>query len=164
MNFGAGAVGTGTNLTVTVRNTGTANLTGLGVTIDGANAGDFSVIASPAAPVVPGGSTTFTVRFTPGGSGTRIAALHLASNDADESPFDLALTGTGLTRIEAWRQQYFGTTASSGNAADIADPNKSGIVNFLEYAHGDVIRRVSLQRSRASLPLPAVAPRARSVI
>ena len=123
-------------VTVTVRNTGTANLTGLGIAMDGANAGDFSVIASPAAPVVPGGSTTFTVRFTPGAGGSRNAALHLASNDADESPFDLALTGTGLTRLEAWRQQYFGTIANAGNAADFADPNKNGIVNFLEYALG----------------------------
>jgi hypothetical protein len=134
VNFGASLVGTGTNLSVTIRNTGIANLTGLGVTIDGPNAGDFSVIANPAALVLPGGSTNFTVRFTPGGSGTRTAGLRLASTDTDESPFDLALTGTGLTRIEAWRQQYFGTSANSGNAADLADPNANGLPNLLEYA------------------------------
>ena len=49
---------------------------------------------------------------------------------------DIALTGTGLTRLEAWRQQYFGTPANTGNAANTADPNKNGIVNFLEYALG----------------------------
>ena len=78
----------------------------------------------------------FTVRFTPGGTSLRSAVLHLASNDADENPFDIALTGTGLTRLESWRQQYFGTPANTGNAANTADPNKNGIVNFLEYALG----------------------------
>ena len=48
--------------------------------------------ANPTTTVVgPGGSTTFTVRFTPSGRGARKATLHLASNDVDESPFDIDL-------------------------------------------------------------------------
>lgn len=98
VDLGHAAVGSNTSVTFTVRNTGTQNLTGLGITIHGAHAADFAVISAPVAPVVPGGSTTFGVRFSPSATGDRTAALHLASNDADESPFDINLTGTTLAQ------------------------------------------------------------------
>ena len=97
VDFGFRATGTNGSLVFTVRNTGTADLTGLGITIDGANAADFSVAAAPASPVAPGGSTTFTVQFAPSATGLRTAALHLASNDWDENPFDIALSGRGYS-------------------------------------------------------------------
>ena len=55
-------VGSPVSLTFTIKNPGTADLTGLTITKDGANAADFTVTASPTAPVLPGGSTTFTIR------------------------------------------------------------------------------------------------------
>lgn len=94
VNLGYAAVGSNTSLAFTVRNTGMQNLTGLGITFDGAHGADFTVTSSPAAPVLPGGSTTFVVRFAPSASGDRTAVLHLASNDTDENPFDIILTGT----------------------------------------------------------------------
>ena len=94
-DFGSVDVTNSSSLTFTIRNTGTGPLTGLGILIDGANASMFTVTASPTAPVVPGGSTTFTVRFAPVGTGLKTAALHIANNDSDESPFDITLSGTG---------------------------------------------------------------------
>lgn len=41
-----------------------------------------------------------------------------------------------LTPQQSWRNQYFSTTANTGDAADLADPNKNGIPNLLEYALG----------------------------
>ena len=41
-----------------------------------------------------------------------------------------------LTPIEIWRQQFFGTTANSGNAADDFDFDKDGLANLVEYAFG----------------------------
>lgn len=35
-----------------------------------------------------------------------------------------------------WRQQYFGTTANAGDAADNADPDKDGVTNLIEFAFG----------------------------
>jgi alpha-tubulin suppressor-like RCC1 family protein len=85
-------------LTFVIVNTGNSNLTGLGITIDGPNAAQFSLSSLPTTPVSgPGGSTTFTVAFTPAGVGTRSATLHISSNDADENPYDIALSGTGLS-------------------------------------------------------------------
>ncbi|HBJ86207.1 MAG TPA: hypothetical protein DDZ88_20550 [Verrucomicrobiales bacterium] len=38
--------------------------------------------------------------------------------------------------IEGWRQQYFGTTANSGDAADTFDFDHDGLVNLLEWSCG----------------------------
>lgn len=96
-SFGSVNVGSNASLTFTIKNTGSADLTGLGITPDGTNAADFTVTASPTAPVAgPSGSTTFTVKFTPSAMGSRSAVLHIANNDSNENPFDINLTGTGL--------------------------------------------------------------------
>ena len=97
MGFGSLTLGTNAARVFVIRNTGNDDLTGLGITIDGANASDFSVTANPTAPVPgPTGSTNFTVTFNPSVAGTKIAALHIASNDSDENPFDITLTGRQL--------------------------------------------------------------------
>ncbi len=80
----------------TVRNASSATLTGLAVSKDGINAGDFTLGALGATTLAPGASTTFTVTFTPGALGQRSALLHIVSNDADENPFDLVLTAKGV--------------------------------------------------------------------
>ena len=41
-----------------------------------------------------------------------------------------------LSPVQSWRQQYFGTTESSGEAADDMDPDGDGYQNLLEYAFG----------------------------
>ena len=96
VDFSLQLVGQATSKVFTIRNPGTGTLTGLAATIDGAAAGDFIVTAPPAVTTLaPGASTTFTVTFTPSGSGTRNAGLHIASNDPARNPFDLVLTGQG---------------------------------------------------------------------
>ena len=94
-NFGLVAVGTNLSRTFTITNTGNVNLTGLGITIDGADAALFIVTTNPVAPVTPNGSTTFTVLFTPVSTGVKTAALRIANNDSNNNPFNIALTGTG---------------------------------------------------------------------
>lgn len=98
VSFGSVPVGSSTTMTFTVKNLGVADLTGFAITKDGANAPEFTVTANPAASVEgPSGSTTFTVKFAPAAAGTRSAALHIASNDPDESPFDIPLTGNATS-------------------------------------------------------------------
>ncbi len=114
-DFGAVVIGANASRTFTVRNTGIAPLAGLGITLDGAHAADFSVTGTPTAPVAPGDSTTFTIRFAPSSGGARTAALHLSSNDADETPFDIALTGRG-TAPEIALEQPAGTGVPDGGS------------------------------------------------
>jgi hypothetical protein len=98
--FGA-PLGRQTSRTFTIRNGGNGSLTGLGITIDGTDADSFTLTASPNAPVDgPDGSTTFTVQFAPLTSGTKTAALHIASNDPGASSFDIALTGEPLSQSQ----------------------------------------------------------------
>lgn len=95
--FGSIATGTSSSLVFTIRNAGTAALTGLGITKDGADAADFTITAAPVSPVsAADGTTTFTVIFAPTTVGSKVAAIHIASNDDDEATYDLALSGTAF--------------------------------------------------------------------
>ncbi|MGL5019506.1 MAG: M6 family metalloprotease domain-containing protein, partial [Luteolibacter sp.] len=96
VNFGSVSLGATAPLTFTIRNTGTANLTGLALSKTGTHAADYTLGALGATSIAPGGTTTFEVTFSPGASGTRAAALQIASNDSNENPFDINLTGTGV--------------------------------------------------------------------
>ena len=94
-DFGGAVPGKTVARVFTVKNVGKAMLSGFGLSVDGANPGDFTVTTPPAASVAIGGSTTFTVTFKPGAIGARSATLHIACNDVINSPFDIAMTGTG---------------------------------------------------------------------
>ena len=91
--------GTSSPVFYTIRNVGSAALQGLSVSKSGSNSGDFVIGALGAASIAPGGSTTFSVTFAPttGTSGSRTAAIQIASNDADENPFDIALSGAAYS-------------------------------------------------------------------
>ncbi|MGV3663164.1 MAG: S8 family serine peptidase, partial [Prosthecobacter sp.] len=102
ISFGARAMGVSTAAkTVVVRNTGSADLTGLSVTKDGGQAADFLVGTLGSTTLAPGASTTFTVQFTPSALGARNAAIHIASSDLDENPFDITLSGTGASQADS---------------------------------------------------------------
>lgn len=135
-DFGGVLPGSSIDRVFTVLNTGAVDLTGVNLTRSGTDAGSFSIVTQPSATVFPGGSTTFTLRFTPGSVGLKTASLSIASNDPDENPYTLTLTGTGLTPLEAWRLQHFGTSANTGNAADNFDDDGDGLPNLAEFAFG----------------------------
>jgi hypothetical protein len=83
-------------------------------------------------------SATFVVTFAPGATGTRLAALRVASNDPGEAPFDITLNGTGVapTALQSWRLLHFGTVANTGLAADLADFDSDGVPNAVEFGFG----------------------------
>lgn len=96
LNFGKVKVGfTGTRQ-VAIRNTGNAPLTGLGVSVSGSA---YSVSTLSVTTLASGASTQVTLSFTPSGTFTSTGSLRIFSNDADESTFDVALTGTGVIPI-----------------------------------------------------------------
>ncbi|MEO5916638.1 MAG: leucine-rich repeat protein [Luteolibacter sp.] len=99
MSFGTAAVGEkGTSKKFIIKNTGKGKLTGLAITKNGSNAGDFIVTQPAKASISTDGSTTFTVTFKPTAKGNRNAAIHIGSNDASENPFDIKLAGMGAAR------------------------------------------------------------------
>ena len=84
------------SMVFSIRNVGNADLAGLGITFAGANASDFTVSSSPATSLPSGGATSFAIKFVPTTGGIKSAILRLASNDEDENPFDINLTGRAL--------------------------------------------------------------------
>ncbi|MGV3658774.1 MAG: choice-of-anchor D domain-containing protein [Prosthecobacter sp.] len=135
-DFGSVALGGSADLTFTILNTSEADLKLTGapkVVISGST--DFSLTAQPASPVFgPTGSTTFSVRFAPTGSGARTATLTIANNDPDEGTYTLALTGSGLLSLNAWTSHYFGSATENIGPGD--DFDSDGVVNLLEFAFG----------------------------
>ncbi len=80
--------------TFTIENTGSPALAVTGVTTTTGNSADFTVnTTGMLSSVGAGGSTTFSVTFSPTGSGSRTTSLRIANND--NTTFIIALTGTG---------------------------------------------------------------------
>lgn len=95
-SFGSIALGkTGPAKIFTLKNTGTTTLKALAIRKDGSHAGDFLITAPAKTSLAPGASTTFKVSFKPAAQGTRTAVIHVSSNDSDENPFDIAVSGQG---------------------------------------------------------------------
>lgn len=86
----------GNPLTIEIRNSGDAPLKNIRISKNGANSADF-IIGKPTKTAIPAnGTATFTVTFRPKAKGTRKAAISIRSNDKDENPFNVSLTGEGL--------------------------------------------------------------------
>jgi hypothetical protein len=83
--------------TVTLRNTGAANLNIQVVALGGANPGDFTIAnvstCTNGATVATNGSCVIQLTFTPTGLGTRGATVGISDNAAD-SPETISLSGT----------------------------------------------------------------------
>jgi hypothetical protein len=92
---------------------------------------------------VTGSGMNYTVAVS-GMTGPGTVMATLAAGMAQDSLGNLNAASTSTdnsvtyapTGMPSWRQQYFGTNVSEGDAEDAADPNKNGIVNLLEYALG----------------------------
>ena len=134
-DFGEVLVGAGTELTFTIKNLGNADLTGLEITRSGS--ADFSVTAYPIAPVSPGDSTQFTLRFAPGGAGTQTAAIQIANNDSNENPFHINLTATGtLPPVVTTTYASWATDHGIGGEPVVGDFDKDGVPNVVEMLLG----------------------------
>ncbi len=96
--IGSILVDTSTTKTFIIRNPGKAPLKNLKVTLDGKSPAPFSFTQPTKTTLAPGGSTTFKLTFRPSEKGSYEATLHVASNDSTQSPFDIKLTGKGVTK------------------------------------------------------------------
>lgn len=143
IDFGNALVsGTDGPFTVTLRNTGNIDLTDLVVTKSGTHAAQFTVGALGATTVAAGGTTTFTVSFSPTSTGAKTAALSITSND-ETSPFSIDLLGTGVNPL--LQAEYplstpltSGSSTISGFAATTAPTSDSKTV-YLRSGNGETV-------------------------
>jgi pseudomonalisin len=82
-----------------IQNSGSTTLNALAISIDGANAGDFSQTSDCQPSLNAGGGCTIQVTFTPTAAGSRTASLTITSSNASNSPQAVPLTGTGSTTL-----------------------------------------------------------------
>lgn len=113
VSFGRVSVGGNGTLTFNLTNTSNTSLTGVAVTKGGSGAADFSIVASPGATLLPGSSTSFVVRFAPTSAVFSMAGLQIISNDADEDPIDITITGSGVTGAAQITSPANGSTLTS---------------------------------------------------
>jgi formylglycine-generating enzyme required for sulfatase activity len=80
----------------TMRNIGGLTLSNIVVTKSGSDSSNFVLTAPTTNSLGPDASTTFSVSFAPTSSGSRSAQLSITSNDSNNSPFVINLSGFGL--------------------------------------------------------------------
>jgi len=91
-------LGHSSTLSATMTNVGAGGLSISGITIAGADAGDFSQTNNCGSSLSGGASCTITVVFAPKRTGSRTASVSVSDNGGG-SPQQLSLTGTGGTII-----------------------------------------------------------------
>jgi FtsP/CotA-like multicopper oxidase with cupredoxin domain len=122
--FGSITVGTTTTpQTLTLVNTGNANLVINSYTLIGGNTGDFATTASTCTPgisLAAGGACTIGTTFTPAAMGNRSTVLRINSNDPVTPALNISLSGFGTQSIAAvsptsltFPQQLVNTTSAA---------------------------------------------------
>ena len=86
-------------ITLIVRNVGNAKLTGLAITKSGTSAADYKAVLG-ATSLNPGASTTLILTLNAAAKSKHHAEIQIASNDADESPFDITLRAPEIQLID----------------------------------------------------------------
>ena len=130
------AVGTQQTVTFTVSNIGQAALTLSGSPI-AANPTNVTVnaISAPVSALVAanGGTTTFTVQYTPTANGAFSFELDVNSNDVDENPYDILVSGTGAGAVpDIEVQASIGGAVADGGTLAQGD-QQLGVQQALEF-------------------------------
>lgn len=122
VSFGSVNVGLpGASRTFVIKNTGSAPLTGIAVSLSGTHSGDFALqTTGMSLSLAPATQTTFSVVFNPSSSGARSASIEIQSNDGDEPDFAVALAGNGVfTPQLTFLEQPESTFAFLGSRVDL---------------------------------------------
>lgn len=94
-SFGAFCFGNNVVRTYSIQNLGNGPLSVSGFTLSGPDALMFAVSPlTPSSPVPSLSTAIFSVTFTPTSAGVKIATLSIGNNDCNESPYDIAISGT----------------------------------------------------------------------
>lgn len=92
-HLGSSSVGSPTEHTFSIRNSGTASLSIAQMELVGLHPDDFAVVDQPTTSIPAGGAAQFSIVFTPKASGSRRATLRILSNDPADNTFEFALLG-----------------------------------------------------------------------
>lgn len=111
LNFGNLAPGGSSSLVASIGNSGSADLVISNVS---SPAAPFSVTGNNCGTVAPGGNCQVTVQFAPGAEGSFNSSIAVNSNDPDENPWIIALSGSAS---ESGGVEDFDPLTGSGNVS-----------------------------------------------
>lgn len=117
-DYGAVSTGSSIDKTFVISNTGNADLSVTAVTLSGANASEFHIQSSGGSfTLAPAATRNVVVRFSPASSGAKNASMSFTSNDPDENPFLVYLTGDGrgLIVIDGNKDDFYNTLTGPEN-------------------------------------------------
>lgn len=103
---------------VTLTNPGTVTMTDINTAISGANASDFSQANNCGSSLAANGSCDIDVTFSPSGEGSRTATMTISSGNAQNSPQNVALSGTGTVPDFAISATPSSRTIAAGQRAN----------------------------------------------
>lgn len=141
VSFGNVNVGASATVTFTITNNGSTSLSITGVTLDGANSGDFALITPPSSILAAGATTTASVRFTASAASSRLASLHIASSDSSVgAAFDISLSGVGYIPPPVLTNTKVGPSAPSDRDAPFitttATPSTGATIAQVQLTYG----------------------------
>jgi len=135
-NFGRQTTGNTVAHTFTINNSGAAALTGVAVTLNGSSA--FQLTATPTSSVAAGGSSNFTISFTPSAVGAYTATVSIASNDSNENPYTFVVQGiwtdSNVAISQAATQSSTYPDDCTGAASKAVDGNTSGDASACSFS------------------------------
>jgi hypothetical protein len=129
-DFGKVAIKKKSEQTFTIKSIGTNGLNDLSAVISGSKA--FTIKKTKLEALDPGDEAEITIIFKPTNGGKSSAKLRIYSSDANESPFDITLTGKGLEkRSNRKTEDVGGKSGKSGgneNSGGTVTPDADGSV------------------------------------
>ena len=126
-----------TSVTYTIENLGgtALNLTG-GTPVTITNTSNCTAVVSggqPASPVAISGTVTFQIDITPGVAGAWSFDLAIASDDSDENPYDIAVSGTAVATPAPQLQVDRSSTVVSSAGTDTVFGTVDATLTTLTY-------------------------------
>ncbi len=129
LNFPATVVNsTAAAQTVTLANSGGSPLTGIGLSLTGTNAAEFSFTTTCGTTLAAGASCSIPVSFTPSATGTTTVSLSVASS-ASTLPQTVTLNGSGVAPVASLSTStltFPSTTVSTTSGTQIVTLTDSG--------------------------------------
>lgn len=159
---------TGAPLTYTIRNSGTAPLTGIAVATTGAGAASFTTTQPTKKSLQPGASTTFGVIFHPSSGGWSTAKVRVsASAGVTAREFSLKANGVTSPVVMLTDDDHHRLTATGRpvefGSRNLVDPRKHRKITLKNIGTAPLLDLKISCAGSASSDFTLVAPRSRSL-
>jgi len=169
-DFESVSIGSTLTRTFTIQNTGGADLslTGAGVAFNFGSDPQFSLnLGSTTSPISSGGSTTFTVTYTPTTLGIADAVVNVTTDDPDvaEQSYTFAITANGVAAAsdQLMITQYYEGTGASNNWIEVKNISATATLAgayhlaLFEDLNGTTVGGIATNNPDESAAIPALS-------